>query len=109
MKTNFLNKDAMLAIGELNDNDEHFHFEDGKYLALHNKIGKHNKGTPLQILFVGHMKHFHQWPNNFSLDLIPLMREAYVNAKALIEKYTQCKYYSLVIHLPLLISLQRVL
>ena len=81
----------MLAIGELNDNNVHFCFGDGKYLAFHNKIGQHNKGTPLQILFVGCVKHFHQWANNFSLDLIPLTREAYVNAKALIEKYTHCK------------------
>ena len=46
------------------------------------------KGTPLHILFVGQIKHYHQWPSNFSLDLILLTREAYVNAKALIEKYT---------------------
>ncbi len=33
-KFSFLNENAMLAIGEVNNNDLHFHFGDGKYLAF---------------------------------------------------------------------------
>ena len=78
----------MLAIGQLNDNDDHFSFGDGKFLAFKTKIGKWNKGTTLCILFIGQIKHYCQWTHNFSLDLILLTREAFVKAKVMIEKYT---------------------
>src|SRR5260370_27754175 len=83
----------MISIGEINENDDCFSFGDGKVLGFKDKMGKWNKGWSLQIVFVGHIKHFKQWSKNFSLDLIPLTREGFVNAKFWIEKYSECKQF----------------
>src|SRR5260370_35704697 len=68
-------------------------FGDAKYYGLKDKISKWMKGSILHIMFVGQIKHFKQWSKNFSLDVIPLTREGFVNAKSLIEKHNEHKHF----------------
>src|SRR5258708_8363962 len=53
------------------------------------RIGKWLKGSPLRILFVSHIKFFHKWKANFALDLIPITREGFVNAKMMINSFSK--------------------
>ena len=88
-KLDFVKEESMLAIGLLQPNIDRFSFESGNILALKNKTGKWIKGSALHILFVGRIKHFCQWKSNFSLDLVPLTREAMANAKYVIDRFSE--------------------
>ena len=84
-----LKDEAMITIAQLHPDDMQFGFSNGNFLSLQIKVGKWNKGSTIRILFVGQIRQYRQWPTNFSLDLVPFTREAFINATDIIDVFTE--------------------
>ncbi len=86
---NLIKEEVLITIAELHPTDNRFKFNLKHFLSLKMRIGKWLKGSPLRILFVSCIKFFHQWKANFTLDLIPITREGFINIKMMIDSFSE--------------------